>query len=144
MVNDLRWCARRAVASDQTLAPYPTGRSSGFHFLDAHKASPMKPSIPHWRERLSKSLPSRDGLSAHPWLQPVANRLLHPQLWRYQHEAVARGVAVGTFWAFVIPFAQIVVAAAHCTWWRANIPAAVAMTMVTNPCLLYTSDAADE
>jgi uncharacterized protein (DUF2062 family) len=42
-------------------------------------------------------------------------------------------VAVGTFWAFVIPVAQIVVAAAHCTWWRANIPAAAAMTMVTNP-----------
>ena len=86
-----------------------------------------------WNERLSKSLPNRDTLSAHPWLQPVASRLLHPQLWRLQHESVARGVAVGTFWAFVIPFAQIVVAAAHCTLWRANIPAAAAMTMVTNP-----------
>jgi uncharacterized protein len=86
-----------------------------------------------WNERLGKSLPSRDALSAHPWLQPVANRLLHPQLWRLQHEAVARGVAVGTFWAFVIPFAQMVAAAAHCTWWRANIPVAAAMTMVTNP-----------
>ena len=88
---------------------------------------------PDWRQRLSKSLPNRDVLSAHPWLQPVADRVLHPQLWRLQHEAVARGVAVGTFWAFVIPFAQIVAAAAHCTWWRANIPAAAAMTMVTNP-----------
>jgi uncharacterized protein (DUF2062 family) len=39
----------------------------------------------------------------------------------------------GTFWAFVLPVAQIVVATAHCTWWRANIPAAAAMTMVTNP-----------
>jgi uncharacterized protein (DUF2062 family) len=88
---------------------------------------------PTWRERLSKSLPDRHTLSAHPWLLPVAGRLLHPQLWRFQHEAVARGVAVGIFWAFVIPFAQMVVAAAHCTWWRANIPAAAAMTMVTNP-----------
>lgn len=88
---------------------------------------------PKWSERIHKSLPNRDALSAHPWLQPVARRLLHPQLWRLQHEAVARGVAVGTFWAFVIPFAQMVAAAAHCTWWRANIPAAAAMTMVTNP-----------
>lgn len=86
-----------------------------------------------WKDRLRESMPSRDTLAAHPWLKPVANRLLHPQLWRFQHEAVARGVAVGIFWAFVIPFAQIVVAAAHCTWWRANIPTAVAMTMVTNP-----------
>lgn len=93
----------------------------------------MKSANPPWKERLSQSLPNRDALSAHPWLRPVASRLLHPQLWRFQHEAVARGVAVGTFWAFVIPFAQVVVAAAHCTWWRANIPVAAAMTMVTNP-----------
>ncbi len=112
-----------------------SGRSGIAHtdFHDAPSSRAMKPTNLHWRERLRKSLPDRDGLSAHPWLQPVANRLLHPQLWRFQHEAVARGVAVGTFWAFVIPFAQIVVAAAHCTWWRANIPAAAAMTMVTNP-----------
>jgi len=88
---------------------------------------------PHWTERFSKSLPTRDVLSAHPWLQPIAGRLLDPKLWRLQHESVARGVAVGTFWAFTIPFAQMVAAAAHCTWWRANIPVAAAMTMVTNP-----------
>ncbi len=87
----------------------------------------------HWIERFRQSLPSRDSLVAHPWLKPVAGRLFDPKLWRPQHEAVARGVAVGTFWAFVIPVAQIVVATAHCTWWRANIPAAAAMTMVTNP-----------
>jgi uncharacterized protein (DUF2062 family) len=46
---------------------------------------------------------------------------------------VARGVAVGTFWAFVIPIAQMPAAAVHCTWWRANIPAATAMSMLTNP-----------
>jgi uncharacterized protein (DUF2062 family) len=93
----------------------------------------MKRVDPQWRQRLGKSLPSRDALSAHPWLQPVASRLLDPQLWRLQHEAVARGVAVGIFWAFVIPFAQMVVAAAHCIWWRANVPAAALMTMITNP-----------
>jgi len=93
----------------------------------------MRQPLPHWSDRFLKGLPNRDTLAAHPWLRPVANRLLDPQLWRLQHEAVARGVAVGTFWAFVIPVAQFVVAAAHCAWWRANIPAAVAMTLVTNP-----------
>ena len=87
----------------------------------------------YWRDRLNALLPKREALFSHPWLRPVANRLLDPKLWRFQHEAVARGVAVGTFWAFVIPVAQMPVAAAHCTWWRANIPAATAMTMVTNP-----------
>lgn len=90
----------------------------------------------HWRQRLANSLPTRDTLANHRWLKPVGSRLLDPQLWRLQHEAVARGVAVGTFWAFVIPIAQTIVAAVHCTFWRANIPAAAAMTMVTNPLTL--------
>ena len=89
---------------------------------------------PHrWRDRLQAALPQRETLAAHPWLRPVANRLLDRQLWRLQHEAVARGVAVGMLWAFTLPAAQMVMAAAHCTWWRANIPVAVAVTMVTNP-----------
>jgi uncharacterized protein len=96
-------------------------------------STPMKRPNSHWSDRFRQSLPSRDAMAAHPWLKPVAGRLLDPQLWRLQHESVARGVALGIFWAFVIPVAQMVVAVAHCTWWRANIPVAVAMTMVTNP-----------
>ena len=92
----------------------------------------MNPS-PHWTVRLREALPSREVLVAHAWLRPVAERLMEPKLWRLQHESVARGVAIGTFWAFVIPVAQIVVATIHCTWWRANVPVAAAMTMVTNP-----------
>ena len=93
----------------------------------------MNPPHSTWRERFRASLPTHDVLARHPWLKPVAARLGDPRLWRGHHEGVARGVAVGTFWAFVIPFAQILVAAVHCTWWRAHIPAAAAMTMVTNP-----------
>jgi len=86
-----------------------------------------------WRDKWKAALPTRETLAAHPWLRPVAGRLLDPQLWRVQHESVARGVAVGMLWAFTLPAAQMVMAAAHCTWWRANIPVAVAVTMVTNP-----------
>ena len=93
----------------------------------------MTPTSTGWLERFRASLPTREVLAAHPWLRPVAEHLTDPQLWRLQHESVARGVAVGTFWAFVIPAGQIVVAAAHCTLWRANIPVAAAMTMLTNP-----------
>ncbi len=82
---------------------------------------------------LKKSLPTRETLAEHAWLRPVAHHLLNPQLWRLQHESVARGVAIGTFWAFVIPLGQTFVAAAHCTWWRGHIPAAAIMTMLTNP-----------
>ena len=82
-----------------------------------------------WTNRLRKWLHNREAFVSHPWVQPVAGRLLDRQLWRLQHEAVARGVAIGIFWAFMIPFAQIVEGAAHCSWWRANIPLAATMAM---------------
>lgn len=92
--------------------------------------NPQRPSL---LSRLQGALPSRESLAAHPWLKPVAHRVLDRQLWRLQHEAVARGVAIGIFWAFAIPLAQFAVATANCIWWRANIPVAAAMTLTTNP-----------
>ena len=85
-----------------------------------------------WTDRFTNGI-SRETLAAHPWLKPVAHRLQEPGLWRVQHEAVARGVAIGLFWAFALPVAQILVAAAHCVWWRGNIPMAAGMTLITNP-----------
>jgi uncharacterized protein (DUF2062 family) len=93
----------------------------------------MKPANPQWAARLRHGLASHGVWTCHPWLQRIASRLSDPKLWRLQHEAVARGVAIGTFWAFALPVAQLVVAAAHCTWWRANFAVAAAVSMVTNP-----------
>jgi uncharacterized protein (DUF2062 family) len=87
---------------------------------------------PHWSDRFTQGV-SRETLAAHPWLRPVAHHLQAPGLWHLQHEAVARGVAIGLFWAFALPVGQIVAAAAHCVWWRGNIPVAVGATLVTNP-----------
>ena len=91
-----------------------------------------KPPEAHWTDRFTHGV-SAETLKAHPWLKPVAHRLQEPGLWRMQHEAVARGVAIGLFWAFAIPVAQILVAAAHCVWWRGNIPVAAGVTLITNP-----------
>jgi uncharacterized protein len=93
---------------------------------------PAEPALT-WTERFKQSLPKREELAQQRWLAPIADRILDRKLWTAQHESVARGVAIGTFWAFVIPFAQIIAAAAHCVWWRANIPVAAAITFVTNP-----------
>ena len=68
-----------------------------------HHAHKRATPPPFWTERLRNALPTREVLTAHPWLKPIANRVLEPKLWRLQHEAVARGVAIGTFWAFAIP-----------------------------------------
>ena len=86
----------------------------------------------HWTARFTHGV-SRETLAAHPWLKPVAHRLLEPGLWHVQHEAVARGVAIGLFWAFALPVGQILAAAVHCTWGRGNIPVAAGATLVTNP-----------
>lgn len=88
------------------------------------------------RHSLHRRMPARDEITGHPLLRPVARHLLSPRLWHLQHEAVARGVAIGLFWAFVMPVAQIPVTVAHCVWWRAHIPLAIAATLVTNPLTL--------
>ncbi|MDD0837997.1 DUF2062 domain-containing protein [Curvibacter sp. HBC61] len=93
----------------------------------------MSDPIPSWWRRHFASWSHPDQFTQHPWLKPLAGRLLHPSLWRLRHESVARGAAVGLFWAFVLPAGQIVAAVAHCSVWRANIPVAALMTLVTNP-----------
>lgn len=100
---------------------------------------PSKPGSPGasrprgWIARLKTSLPTREMLASHPWLKPVAHRVLDPQLWTLRNEAVARGVAIGIFWAFAIPLAQFLATTAHCVWWRGNIPVAAGTTLITNP-----------
>jgi uncharacterized protein len=82
-----------------------------------------------WRAELADP----DKLARHRWLRPVAHRLAARDLWRPRPEALARGAAIGLFWAFAIPFAQIVIAVANCVWWRGNVPVALATTLITNP-----------
>ena len=98
---------------------------------DEQKA-PSQPPL-HWTERWRASVPTRSALGAHPWLKPIAHHVLDPKLWRMHHESVARGAAIGVFWAFAVPVGQILIAAAHSVWWRANIPVAAGITLVTNP-----------
>jgi uncharacterized protein (DUF2062 family) len=93
----------------------------------------MPGSFRHFTERLRAQMPTPDQLARQRWLRPIAHRLTEHGLWHAKPEAVARGVAIGLFWAFVVPFAQILFAAAHCVWWRANIPVAAAVTLITNP-----------
>ncbi len=86
-----------------------------------------------WVQTIQQSLPNRHTLAAHPWLKPLSHRLLEPGLWHVRHESVARGAAIGVFWAFAVPFGQFLFAAAHCVWWRGNIPVAAGLTLITNP-----------
>lgn len=81
----------------------------------------------------SRLLPSRETLQNNRWLRWLGPALLHPKLWRFSRRGLALGVAVGVFFGFLIPIAQIPFSAAVAVALRANIPAAVASTLVTNP-----------
>jgi uncharacterized protein (DUF2062 family) len=54
-------------------------------------------------------------------------------LWRWTRRSVCRGMAIGVFFGVLIPVGQIPVAAVVASVCRANIPAALMSTLVTNP-----------
>ena len=84
-------------------------------------------------QRLRALAPSREQLEANPWLRRLAPYLADPKLWHWSRRGVAMGVAIGLFIGFLIPLAQILLAAAAAIFFRANVPVAAAGTLITNP-----------
>ncbi len=82
-----------------------------------------------WR----RLIPNRETLLASRWLRWLAPWLGHPELWHWSRRGVALGVALGVFFGLLIPLAQIPVTAAVAIALRANLPAAAASTLITNP-----------
>lgn len=85
------------------------------------------------RTRLRRLIPKRETLVANRWLRWLTPWLGHPALWHWSRRGVALGVALGIFFGLLIPLAQIPVTAAAAIVLRANLPAAAASTLVTNP-----------
>lgn len=85
------------------------------------------------RESLRRLLPDPEHLRAHRWLRWLAPAMQHPRLWRLTRRGVALGVAIGVFFGLLIPIAQIPLSAAAAIVLRANVPTAVASTLVSNP-----------
>lgn len=86
-----------------------------------------------WYRRL---LPDRERLEKNRWLRWAAPWLGHPALWRWSRRGVALGVALGVFFGLLIPLAQIPLSAAAAIVLRANLPAAAASTLISNPVTL--------
>ena len=62
----------------------------------------------------------------------LAGALLgHPRLWHWSRCSVALGTALGVFFGLLIPLAQIPVTAAVTVALRANLPVAVASTLIS-------------
>ena len=84
-------------------------------------------------ERLRRLIPKREQLQQSRWLRWLVPYMHHPRLWHWSRRGVAMGVAIGVFFGLLIPIAQIPFSAATAIILRANVPAAAASTLVTNP-----------
>lgn len=83
--------------------------------------------------RLRRLLPTRERIHENRWLRWLGPHLLHPRLWHFSRRGVAVGVGLGVFFGLLIPIAQIPFAAGTAVLLRANVPAAIGSTLVTNP-----------
>lgn len=83
--------------------------------------------------RLREWLPSAEAIRANRWLRWLGPALHHPRLWHMSRRGLALGMALGFFFGLLIPLAQVPLSAAAAVALRANVPAAVASTLVTNP-----------
>lgn len=84
-------------------------------------------------ERLRARIPTREQISRNRWLAWLAPWLHQPKLWHWSRRGVAMGVAVGVFFGLLVPVAQIPLSVGAAMLLRANVPAAVASTLVSNP-----------
>lgn len=84
-------------------------------------------------QRLRARVPSREQIARNRWLAWLGPWLHSPKLWHWSRRGVAMGVALGVFFGLLIPIAQIPLSVAAAIVLRANVPTAVASTLVTNP-----------
>jgi uncharacterized protein len=84
-------------------------------------------------ERFRRYLPDPHTLREHRMLRWIGPALHHPRLWHVNRRGIALGIAIGVFFGLLIPVAQIFFAAVAALLLRANIPAAVGSTLITNP-----------
>lgn len=85
------------------------------------------------KNRIKTWLPKPEALQNSRWLRWMGPVLNHPRLWHFSRKGIALGLALGIFFGLLIPVAQIPFAAALAVALRANVPMAVASTLVTNP-----------
>lgn len=84
-------------------------------------------------QRFRRFLPDQQVLRQHRALRWMGPMLHQPRLWHVNRRGIAMGLAIGVFFGLLIPVAQILFAAVAALILRANIPAAVGSTLITNP-----------
>ena len=101
----------------------------------AHGENPVHTTTPTspMKQRLKAWLPAPETIRNNRWLRWLGPLLHQPRLWHFSRKGIALGLAIGIFFGLLIPVAQIPFAATLAVVLRANLPMAVASTLVTNP-----------
>jgi uncharacterized protein (DUF2062 family) len=82
---------------------------------------------------IRRFLPDPDRIRQNPSLRWLGPAIHDPNLWRLNRRSVAGAVAVGAFFAFILPVAQFLAAGVSAMFLRVNLPVAVTSTLITNP-----------
>ncbi len=82
---------------------------------------------------LKKYAPKREAVLGNRFIKPFAPYFSHSALWHFNRRSVSRGIGLGLLFAFVVPVAQIIIAAIVAVPARANLAVTVLMTTITNP-----------
>jgi uncharacterized protein len=69
-------------------------------------------------------------------LRPLRHRLRDKRLWSFEHHSVAKGAALGVFFAILFPFAHVLLASVAAIALRANVVVAALTTFISNPLTL--------
>lgn len=84
-------------------------------------------------KKLKSWLPHRHTISQDRVLSVFGARLVAPQAWRFNRDAVASGIAIGLFCAYLpMPF-QMLPAVAAVLYARGNLPICLLCVWITNP-----------
>lgn len=86
-----------------------------------------------WLQRLRERISGRDQILKNRWLGWLQPWLGYPKLWHWSRRGVALGVSLGVFFGLLVPVAQIPLSVAAAVVVRANVPTAVASTLISNP-----------
>src|SRR5690606_36499056 len=90
------------------------------------------PDVDERIDRLRRFFPTPEQIRSSRWLRWLGPRLHERELWQVRRRSVARGVAIGLFFAFLLPVGQIPVAVLVALAARANVWASAAATLVSN------------
>lgn len=85
------------------------------------------------RKLIKRYLPNSDKLTKNWLLRLLGPVLFHPLLWHVHRRNVAKGVAIGLFYAFIPLPIQMFLAAVTAIILRANLPVSLALVWVSNP-----------